>query len=430
MSAGRTGLFANFRSFVRNNRTFVAVLLVFVIAIPVAYTFRSGQSYLVDARTFGAQVDVEGAGTSWQLYGVTHCRRETDLEALAEAVAAAEAGQADAETRVPVPLCNRMLFTQSQEHRAVAFVVPDGATVALAATPDGGLILSQPAGSDRRPISLGAAGIWNPDDVLILSRDGWRSTGALEFRGNVRIGDEVAQGTQGYLLEGRYEIREKFRRQQLMQALLDLFGSDLSAGQPIPILTGELMRGDQLTFERNGRPGLFGICRRRATETASPGERSASTVPAQGFVVPVLDTDLSGFALRVTSNAAATCVRLSLNSYGAQTRQVAPTWTDRALLDPLLLAVVAIGGFLVAFLALLVEIAEIVRQREASTAPDQKQTGRASEREDDEASAVGEDEPGPEEMSEHDVAPAQSSERLSGTDARTGGPREGDPASD
>lgn len=425
MSARRAGLFANFRSFIRNNRIFVAVLLVFVIAIPVAYSVRSGQSYLVDARTLGARIDVEGVGTSWQLYGVTHCRRTTDLSRLQEA-AEAEAASSDAEPDETDRLCNRVLFPQQNFYRAVTFALPDGAVIALASTPEGGLRLSRPGGDELGPINLGAAGIWAPDDVLIVSREGWRSTGALEFRGNVWIGDEVAQGTQGYLLEGRYEIREKFRRQQLMQTVLDLFGSDLSAGQPIPILTGELMRGDQLTFERHGRPEFFGICRGSSTEAASPGERSASTVPAQGFVVPVLDTDLSGFALRVTSNAAATCVRLRLSSYGAQPRYVAPTWTNRALLDPFLLAVVAIGGFLVAFLTLLVEIDEIERQRKAAGAPDQEETGRAPEGKGD---AADDDDTEQDELPEQDGEPPQSSGRPSRTLARDGGAHEDDGAS-
>lgn len=348
----------------------IVILMLLGISFLLAYSYRNNQSILVDARTLGARIDFEG-GAKWRLQGVTHCHALTpkpSVQAL-EAFAGAQAAAEDAGDDTKRPVCEPLLFAQAM-HSVLELEIPGGTTLSIRATPEGGALLLKPGvpreaqagdqvAADAR-IGLGAR-TWQAGDLLVVSHEGWRQTGALAFNGNIVIGEEVTPGSSAYLLEGSYEVRESFLRDRIWHELLEssLLSSD-PGPTPVPIKSGTLLRGDSLTFVRTGWPAASGGCRASAPE----GETGASLpVLARGFVAPIRDSGVSGFAVRATSDASASCADLSLLSHGARQRLVQPVWTDRALRDPFLLALVAIGGFLVAVVTLLVETARLGEAR-------------------------------------------------------------------
>ncbi len=291
-------------------RHLVAILLVLVVALIVlAYAFPGGQIYLVEARTLGATVTVGDAEGRWRLPPSTLCARRDRVSP--------QAGAGWDGTG-----CNPALF-ETRPLDTVEIALPKGTGIEARIDAEGGLTLRLLAPAPATPIALTDAVDWTPGSLLIVARDDWRGAGALKFSGHVVIGEVVEVGSAAYLLDGRYEIRERLLRQRLP------FGET----EPVEVAQGTLFRGDRVEFR---------------TRSAKDGE-----IVARGFVAPTYADDEGGFLVMAASDPDAVGADFLVRSFGAGPTIIRPNWTDRATRDPVFLALSAILGIAIGCLALI-----------------------------------------------------------------------------
>ena len=132
----------------------LALVLVFF-----AYSVSLGQVFLVEARSFSAEITFAGEGNDWQLPPFTLCvPRQTP----------APGATADSEAA-----CDRVLF---QEEKAVGHpvpvVLPPGMKIWARVGVDGGLTLT--AREAQVPATLGDDLSWGAGGVILVAPEAWR----------------------------------------------------------------------------------------------------------------------------------------------------------------------------------------------------------------------------------------------------------------
>lgn len=301
--------------------------------IVLSYSRPLGQVYLVEARTLGARVTVAGPDTVWKLPNATLCSDLGSAKDIKRATTWTGTG------------CNPGLF-ETINLTGTEIRMPSGVQIQLRAEADGAVLLRRlsdrpdQSGADPSGIRLTENHNWTPGSLLRIEPTDWQRVTLLEFAGDVEIGQETGSGANAYLIEGRYEVREHFLHQ------LRPWGT--TGAEPTTVVTGSLYRGDRVAFRKQSADNL-----------------PAETVLTTGFIAPNLDLT-PGFSIVASSGLEHKQAQLRVKSFGTREAQVKPTWIDRALRDPMLLALTAILGFAVTVLTLVVEIKKI-----SFRAPDQ-----------------------------------------------------------
>lgn len=157
--------------------------------------------------------------------------------------------------------------------------------------------------TDRQQLALTVEGVPDLEDTsrIIIDQKTLRSLGALTFTGFAVLGRPIDDGQTDMILSGEYEIRER--------------SPFLASTEKIRI--GSLRRG----------------------ETASVVDLSQE-VPALQFGVLTLDEEER--AVRVSMVSESGRIGMHLQFYGSgEPAVIAPSWVDRALVSPTILALVS-----------------------------------------------------------------------------------------
>lgn len=303
------------------NLRFLTVLIGTPLLVILLYSFPLAQNYVVEARTLSARMTVLEPDVFWRLPRATLCRELGDARDLVKASQYKGEG------------CNPSLFeTITLEETEIR--IPRGVQILIQYEPNGSLLFQRLANrlTNEKPIvRLTSSEVWSENSVLRINGSDWAKVTLLEFAGDIVVGQEAGSGVSGYLIDGRYEVRELFLRQFRPWGY--------SNADPTTVVAGSLYRGDRVAF----------VSQSRTDEAAL----------LTGFIAPLFDTGARGFGIVVSNGADTTNARLAIKSFGARESQVTPSWIDRALRDPLLLALTAILGFAVTSLTFAVEIRKL-----------------------------------------------------------------------
>lgn len=271
-------------------------------ALVAGYSFPLGQVYLVEARTLGAVVTTEGHGNAWRLPPLVLCvpRPLPDPGAVTP----------------PGAACDAVFFRD--EHRIaepVGVSLPAGMQIAIRGDRDGGLVLRAVAA--RKPAVLAGDAAWEKDGVILVAGADWERSGALRFEGRAEIGADMGSGEGAWLVEGRYQIRERLFRQRF----------SLGREAPVEVASGAFLRGDRIAFR-----------------CAACEDDAGGRVVAKGFVAPA-ENGAPGFLVTVASNPDLSRAEIAVSSFGAREVVLRPSWSDRATRDPVLVGLAAMVTF-------------------------------------------------------------------------------------
>jgi hypothetical protein len=247
------------------------------------------RSYVVQARVTAARVVFAGNQNIWRLADSTLC--EATTTSLLDHVA---------ESR---PTCGA--FHKEAVGKIHTIEWPNGSEAVLSMGPDRCLRI---ASAGKKVEALPP-----PDSFLLVCRDGWRQSGALVFVGSAILGETMASGQRNFLIDGRYEVRERgiptswfINRSHLADE-------------------GQLMRGERVEFV---------------------SDRSRNAV--YGHITPSENDDDSGFHAVMISSGGASELEVSFFGRGEPVR-IRPSWIESLGTNPILIALMAVIGILAHF---------------------------------------------------------------------------------
>ncbi|MEM6385596.1 MAG: hypothetical protein AAF718_05090 [Pseudomonadota bacterium] len=302
---------------VQGNTRFLAVLIGTPFLVILLYSFPLAQNYVVEARTLSARITVLDPDVFWKLPKAQFCEDLGEARDLSKAASYQGTG------------CNPGLFREvslpSTEIR-----IPKGVQILIQYQPDGSILFQRLEDrfiEDKPTVRLTDSEVWTEGSVLKIKPVDWTTVTLLEFAGDVVVGEEAGSGANGYLIDGRYEVRELFLRQYRP------WGN--AKANATTVVSDNLYRGDRIAF----------------TNTLEPEKKLLT-----GFFAPLFDANARGIGIVISNGFDPTRARLAVESFGAREIVVTPSWIDRALRDPLLLALTAILGFAVTTLTFAVEI--------------------------------------------------------------------------
>lgn len=312
----------------RGNLKFMLVLIGTPVLIILLYSVPLGQSYVVEARALGARITILGPAALWKLPPAIYCQDLGEDRDLRRAATYTGDG------------CNPSLFRTASLPGA-EIRIPPGVHILIRSEPDGSILLRRLPGKEASGTStavfLSDTLEWTERSVLRIDAEHWKQVTLLEFTGDVVVGEEAGSGANSYLIEGRYDVRERFLWQYRP-------GSRSSAPEPTTVVEGTLYRGDRVAFH---------------------GEGEGGDVLLTGFIAPVLEDVRRGFGIVLSNGVDPTDARLGIKSFGTREIQVSPSWLDRARRDPLLLALTAILGFAVTSLTFVIEARKLATLRDS-----------------------------------------------------------------
>jgi len=252
----------------------------------IAMGFGATRTIIVEAQTTGLQITFSGQANDWALGEVVVCTPRTKIDPSLER----GTGQCDARRYIEAKDENFRINWDRNANTIISAITP------------GALVLD---------IS-GQLGMVDRTRVL-LDQQSWASVGALTFTGTARIGFQLASGEAKMLLSGSFEAREK------------PFWSDSTE----VLRSGSLRRGESafVVVERGGEEVMAEVF---------------------GHITPSL-TERLGVTVGIVS--APGPVHLQVGFFGSTIpTQIAPTWIDRALTSPLILAIAALLSILLSAL--------------------------------------------------------------------------------
>ncbi len=292
------------------------LLLLFaaVIAVIVAQLGSSRRSYVMQARTHTVSIDFQGSSSKpWQLPTAVLCARR-DGRASAATVAASDA---DAP-------CNPALFETVTLTNAIV-EWPNGVGIKAAHGGGTGLdiqILRLPeAAAGQPPLAIDGHPV-RANSRLIIPEAAWRTSGSLIFSGFMTLGTMPGGLESDHLIEGKYEVRET-----------------LLTGNPETVMQGAFFTGDEVRLIN-----------------ADPGDG----VPVTGFLSPSHGDGADGDGIMAVAYSSLADSSMQIMRLGAAPSIIRPSWTDRALNDPLILALTALLALAVALLELIAKIRALV----------------------------------------------------------------------
>ncbi|WP_430511369.1 hypothetical protein [Pannonibacter phragmitetus] len=249
-----------------------------LLLLAISSGIGSVRSIVLEAQATGMVVRFSGQSNDWAFSDVVVCVPRAKIERAAER----GTGQCDA----------RRYVESNEEDFRINWSAGSSAQVT---SPSPGVLVLDITGQARMLDRT----------RVIVNRESWLAAGALTFSGIVQIGDQLASGETKMILNGSFDIREQPFWSQNTEVLK----------------RGSIWRGESVSI-------------------VSLADGAAGSVEVFGHITP-LDTGKPGFAVGVVSSPGD--VLLQLGFFGAQEPvQVAPTWMDRALTSPLILALAVI----------------------------------------------------------------------------------------
>ncbi len=280
-----------------------AMLLGFVafsLALIVLYGQEGRRSFAVEAVTGRVDVVFDGSERAvWKLEDAVICVRRPR-------------GEAPAASSASHPACAPSLF-DVRSARSVEFGWPAGQRVSIESDHTAFAVTLSAAPSPDAPgnVDLGDAGpSLGPGSRIVLDGSAVLRSSPFPVSGEVTIGAVPSAGVTGILREGRYVVRETLPWRNV----------------PITVSEGSLFIGDRLSFVATG---------------TSP--RVAQNV--YGFLA-ARHSDDAGAAFQITAYSALGPSELQIDRFGNETSFIAPSWTERAIKDPILIAFTALFSLL------------------------------------------------------------------------------------
>lgn len=263
----------------------LAAGLVLLLLIVLLCTGLGAQrSLLVDAATRGLSITFDGESTRWDLGPVTYCTRREQMDRSRE--------RGDG-------LCDARAYDERQGDLSIGF--HSGAVARFSESGAEGFVLTV---LNHRELGR--------ETRIFLPRARWIDLGSLAFVGQAVLGGAAATGEDALLLGGSYEIREK----------------PMQADRTEVIKQGEIRRGEAVTLGRADRAGDW------------------QDATVYGFVSPDFDI-AQAFRVGMVSGAGDNELRVAFFG-GAAPVLIAPTWVDRFLSSPRILAIASIMSILLA----------------------------------------------------------------------------------
>ena len=211
---------------------------------------------------------------------------------------------------------------------ALDVVWPRGAAVQIERIGEGALVVTIIAAPDRLAGDGDGERIALAEGARIVS-SGWGDSGgrALPVSGDATLGAPVRAGADALLIDAAYEFREALLWRETTVGVLD----------------GRLLAGDVARITERDGPAFV-----------------------EGFVAPEAP---NRFGMRFVVVGGAHDAQIVVVRTGAAPFVISSRWSDRALKDPLALALTAIGGVLLVVVTLVTEITALARGSGPRDAP-------------------------------------------------------------
>ena len=285
-----------------------AVVLLAVIVAVLAQRAITERSFLIEGETTGLAIEFADATTTWGFARATVCA-PLDMPDPSRRPPATEGAGTE-------PLCDPMGFEDpSSGPQRINW--PEGAKLDITLRPDGWL-----------EIVMRDVPGWEDGTVLLADGDTWRAAGLLPFDGFLSLGRDPGAGEQGYLIDGRFEARERFR---------EPFGPATVVVKSGPFARGEVVE---------------------ARIGAGRGE-PAARAPVLGHITAT-EGD-AGPALHVVAITPVGDPHLAVRYSGSRApRIIRPSWVDSVVASPALLAVALIISFVSSAVALATQSAKLL----------------------------------------------------------------------
>lgn len=276
----------------------VALGLLSATILVIVMLGNDRRSFALQVQTHGMTIEFLGAlARPWPLDEVVLCLRRPR--------------QAAAEARSGQPFCDSRLY---DEKRLTSAVVewPDGVAIGITHLAGGpGMeidILPRADGGEATRLRI--EGVEVPvHSRLIIPADSWDVIGEIPFSGFVTFGGAVESSVGDHLVAGRFEAREApaFRR------------------SPVAVTEGTFFTGDVVRLSGPGRLDRV----------------------ATGFMTPT-HGDEKGNGFEVIAYSGLGDSALEITRPGVAPSIIRPSWSDRALHDPVVLGATALLAFLLA----------------------------------------------------------------------------------
>ena len=276
----------------------LAGFCAFSLALVALYGRDGSRSFAVEALTGSASVRFDGSERAvWKLDNAVLCARRPRHEA----PAAASTGH---------PACAPGLY-DVREADSIEFRWPAGLAASMEVEGDMLAITLSPvaAGGGAAGLDVGDGGApLASGSRILLDREAVLRSSPLPVSGDVTIGAVPSGGASGILREGRYVVRETLPWRNV----------------PITVSEGALFAGDRLSF-------------------VAAGASEADSQPAYGFL---LGSNEGQPEFAITIYSALGPSRMRIDRFGNETAFVSPSWTERAVRDPILVAFTALFSLL------------------------------------------------------------------------------------
>lgn len=321
MSASAPGVLAtpDAGAQVRVRRGLLALLVltfVMIVMIGAFYLAPRPRSFAVDAQTRGVTLRFSGGESmnAWRLPDVMVCVRHDRRSAAAVAVTSADAA-----------LCDPRLY---DIHRPATGEMTwrEGDSITLSRAGRGPLILLV---GETGPDTPRIDGVPITRSSRLIVPEGTSMEGlVLNFAARVSIGDVPGPGAHQTLISGRFEVREPMPTQQ----------------RPVAVMSGTLFSGDRVRIV---------------------DDTTGADIASYGFVVVQNGED----AMQVVAYSPPSNSALHVDRFAAGAVSTAPTWIDRVVHDPYLVAATAIMGVIAAALSLYGTINQMLAPPRQDVAP-------------------------------------------------------------
>lgn len=286
----------------RTKRVAAALSIGLVVLVFLALTLGDREkSYSAHAQTRGLDIVFNQQPISgWQLEDMLVCfRRDGDDMAI------------ESDGRAISRLCDPQLY-QVERFRGVEFIWPEAAHLQISrvgATAPLEIDVIESGG-----LALGGAALPSRSRIVVTP-EVWADAGTLPLEGQITIGDTPSSGSQLNIIEGSYSISENL----------------VWYNKPVEVVSGSFRSGDVV----------------RMIDGADTGD-------VFGFIEPAGEGE-AGLLATIFSSPGGS--RLQLFRYGVADQQIEPSMLDRALRNPVLLAL----GVMVAVLGAVSSAVQLAR---------------------------------------------------------------------
>lgn len=253
----------------------VALLFAALMLGIIGSRWISERSFLIEVRTAALEISFPSGGSVWGFDNATVC--------------------VPLDTPKPMEkpgdgLCDDRLYT-SDVKKTVTIEWKAGSKARVTLRADGIL--------DIR--ADGAGGVADKSEILVMVDD-WKLAGVAAFDGDITLGRDPGSGEQGYLLGGRYEIRERYK---------------WGIGASSIVKEGVFARGEVVQVIELG---------------------SGESSPARGHITPILRDGQNSLMVVAVTRAGDPQLQIAYPGV-PEPRKVRSNWINSVIANPLLVAV-------------------------------------------------------------------------------------------